>query len=404
MNNEEILKYLSESGIIDISSIQQDVEMKKIDKLVNDHPYKYWYGKDEKWHVYLPDIKKGRILKNKNTEEEIRQVIAEYQKSIIDNPTIEELFNEWNDRRLELKKISHPTYERNKSFYDRHYKEFGKKRIKSVSSDDFANFLEEQIPKHNLTAKAFAGLKGITKGILKRAKRQNLITWNVEEMLFSLDISESDFKKTIKEDYEEVFNEQEMALLIDYILNHQDLKNIGILLMFVTGLRVGELCTLKHEDIHDNCIDVRRTETRIQKEGTNKYDYLVKDYPKTRAGIRTVAVPRQFQEIVVKLWWFSSNTEYVFEEKGKRLTAQKFRSRLSLLCRELGIYHKSPHKIRKTYGSILLDNGVDKRTVLDQMGHEDINVSETHYHRNRKSLEKKLDMMSAIPEFQLKVQ
>ena len=47
-----------------------------------------------------------------------------------------------------------------------------------------------------------------------------------------------------------------------------------------------------------------------------------------------------------------------------------------------------------------MDAGVDKRLVMDQMGHEDIAVSEQHYHRNRKSLDRKSEIISNIPDFQ----
>ena len=399
MDNNEVLKYLSESGIIDISSIQQQIELEKTNKLVEKHPYKYWQGTNGQWYVYLPDIQKGRILKQRKTEEGIKKVIAEYQKEVENNPTVEEIFHEWNDRRLELEKITKPTYERNNYYFKRHFNEFGFRRIRSITPDEVADFLEEQIPKHNLSAKAFAGLKGITKGILIKAKKKHFINWNVQEMFYDLDVSERNFKRTIKEDDEEVFSEEETEALIKFILDNPDIRNLGILLMFITGLRVGELASLKHEDIHDNSIDVRRTETRVKnKKGTGHY-YYVKEYPKTRAGIRTIAVPRQYQDILDTLYERSKDTEYVFTEDGVRIITERFRKRLVLLCKTLGIKPKSPHKIRKTYGTILLDNGIDKRLVLDQMGHNDISTSENYYHRNRKTLEKKLDIVSSIPEF-----
>ena len=38
--------------------------------------------------------------------------------------------------------------------------------------------------------------------LLKRAKKRNLIDFNVEELMDELDVSDVEFKKTIKEDYE----------------------------------------------------------------------------------------------------------------------------------------------------------------------------------------------------------
>ena len=51
---------------------------------------------------------------------------------------------------------------------------------------------------------------------------------------------------------------------------------------------------------------------------------------------------------------------------------------------------KSPHKARRTYGSILLDNNVDERMVTDLRGHTDIRCTEGYYHKNRGSIDRNL--------------
>ena len=70
-----------------------------------------------------------------------------------------------------------------------------------------------------------------------------------------------------------------------------------------------------------------------------------------------------------------------------------------MICDKLHIVRKSPHKIRKTYVSMLLDENVDARLVMDQVGHASISVSERNYHRNRKTIQKKQNILAQIPEF-----
>lgn len=86
---------------------------------------------------------------------------------------------------------------------------------------------------------------------------------------------------------------------------------------------------------------------------------------------------------------------------GRRINSEKARERLERINKELGIVQKSPHKLRKTYGTILLDTGLDNRLVTDVMGHSTIAVTEKSYHRNRKTLDRKCAIVSSIPEFQL---
>lgn len=109
-----------------------------------------------------------------------------------------------------------------------------------------------------------------------------------------MDTSESDFKPTIREDSKEVFNEYELPVVLSYLESNLDLKNLGILLMFLTGVRVGELVTLKHSDFSGTVFKVQRTETRIPSPDGHGYEYKVKDFPKAEAGVRNAIIPEEY--------------------------------------------------------------------------------------------------------------
>lgn len=399
-SNIEMLKYAIDCGIIDFNTIQTQIEMNERTKYLEMHPYSIWEDGNKNWNTYLPDEEKGRIRKKRKSKKDIEDMVIDYWKVESDNPTIKEVFEEWNDRRLELQKISSATHHRNEQLFNRHFKEFGTQKIKNIESDSVVDFLEEQIPKHNLKAKAFSNLKGITKGLFKRAKKKKLINWNIEEAFYELDISECDFKKDIKEDCQEVFDEYEMPKIVEYLIENIDLRNMGILLMFVTGIRLGELVSLKTDVLEEDYFKIRRTETRSFNDG--HYIYEVKEYPKSNAGVRNVVIPEDYLWLYEKIKVLNTTGGYVFRnEKGERLTTVAIRRRLERICKKLNIYHKSPNKIRKTYGSILLDNNVDKRLIIGQMGHSEIACTETHYHRNRRSVDNKRKIVSNIPEFKI---
>lgn len=401
-NKDKLLKYAVENGMIDLSYVQEQIEMSRKKEILEKHPYKIWKGKDEKWRTYIFDENnnKRRMIK-RNSLEEIEKLLINYISKRTENPTIEDVFNEWNDRRTELNKISSSTQERNKQIFKRHYDEFGKKKIKDVSVEELCDFLEKQIAIHNLSAKAFSNLKGITKGFLKRAKKRGLINMCINDIFADMDLTDTSFKKTIKEDNQEVFSDEEFGKVFDYLTMNLDTKNIGILLMFVSGIRIGELVTLKHSDFNYNSFIIRRTETRLPKENGG-YDYLVKEFPKSGAGVRTVVIPETYLWLIDKIRLCNPFCEYIFcDNKGNRMTTNCIRRRVDRMCKSLNIVHKSPHKIRKTYGSILLDNNVDRRFITNQMGHTDIATTENYYHRNRRSIEEKTEILNNIPEFQL---
>lgn len=399
----EALQYAINAGIINLADVQEKAEEMKKQELLEMNPWEIYQGADKSWYVYLPDSNKAdgrRRVKRKN-KKDLENLVVDYWREKTENPTIEEIFNEWNDRRFELGKIAASTQQRNQQVFRRHYSEVGRRKIKSMEAEAFQEFLEEQVAEKQLTSKAFSNLKTITRGFLKYAKRHKYISFNVEEMLDDLDTTECSFKKTIKEDYEEVFNEDEYPKIINYLCANPDMVNLGLLLLFVTGVRVGELVTLKWEDYDGQGLKIRRTETRYIGDDQH-YVYGVKEFPKTAAGVRYVIIPKEYLWIMERLIKMNPFTEFIFMRSGKRLNTNTFRKRMYRVCQKTGCYRKSPHKARKTYASILDDNRIDSKLTIEQMGHTDISCTEEHYFRNRKSMDTKVKIISSIPEFQIK--
>ena len=137
----DMLKYLSENDKLDIQQIQNVYDMTKKQELLNRHIYSIWQGKnDNKFYTYLPDDTKKRILVKRNTEEEIQNVVINYWKEQELNPTLQEVFDEWNDRRLELKKISASTHVRYIALFQKHFGDIKDKKIRNTDTEFLLKF------------------------------------------------------------------------------------------------------------------------------------------------------------------------------------------------------------------------------------------------------------------------
>lgn len=402
INDSELLRYALNNDMIDMQSIEKQIEMNERKKYLDMHNHKKWKTKDGKWCTYLPDTTKPnkRALFRRGSEEDIDNLIISYWKGTIDNPTIREVFQEWIDRKLKRGQIKPSTHLVSVQTFNRFYSNIEDRKISSMCENDWEDFLCECIYKYNLTAKAFSNLKGITKGFLKRAKKRGLIRMEVESFFLELDVSDNDFRKKVIDDKKEIFYDDEIELIMDYIKQNPDCRNLGIALMFVTGIRVGELVALKHEDFCGTTFQIKRTETRMRNDESKQYTYYVDDFPKTPAGYRTVIVPSNQSWIVDELVKMNPDSDYIFlDKKNNRMNTVKMRKRLYLICQKVGIPPRSPHKIRKTYGSILLDNGMDQKLIESQMGHTNIACTEEHYHRDRRKINEKQKVFDSIPEF-----
>lgn len=389
VTKNEVLNYAIEHGIIDLSYIENKIEMNKREELLKKHPYEIWIGKDNRYYTYFPEKDNKRMLKSRNTRQKIEDCIVDFWKQEMENPTIYELYIEWVDGKLKREEITITT----KNRYDRQYKEsmieFGKNRIKAIEEYDIEKFLLEAIHVHKMTAKGFSNLRTLILGIFKLAKKKKLVQYSIKNVIDDMDISRKLFRKVKHEDDELIFMDEEVEKVLNYFKQHKlDLKDLGILLLFYTGMRPGELSALTWDDVNGNIIKIHSTEIRYENEN-KEYIYEIRDFPKTEAGIRDVIVPQSQLWILKEIKTLNPSGKYVFEQHGERIRTCLFDDRIRRICSKLEIKEKSLNKIRKTYATTLIDKRVDDSLIIAQMGHTDITTTKNYYYKNRKNMQQK---------------
>lgn len=188
-------------------------------------------------------------------------------------------------------------------------------------------------------------------------------------------------------------------MIIKYLKEHPDIYNLGILLVFETGMRVGELAALSPDDIGNCEIKIRRTEVKYRDE-SGHWLVTVKDHPKTSAGCRNLIIPPKAIKTVQAAMKLNPNGSYLFEHNGKRIRGNTFNKRLSSICKKLDIPHRTMHKIRKTYGTMLIDSEqMSDAFVAAQMGHTDISCTRRYYYFSNKSIEKNKKQIEQVISF-----
>jgi len=222
-----------------------------------------------------------------------------------------------------------------------------------------------------------------------------LIDYSITSLAKDFDISEKDFRQVDKPDDKEVFMVDELPIVTNYLEQNQDIINLGILLLFKMGLRIGELSALKWSDIQDNIIYIHRTEVRYKDEN-GKYVYEVRDFPKTEAGIRYGYIQSDYSWLIKKIRTLNPFGEYVFMQNGNRIRNYSFQGRFYRVCKKTGVVKKSTNKARKTYGTILLDEGVPNSVIIKLMGHTDIVTTKKHYQRNRQNIEQIASILDKV--------
>lgn len=389
MTENQILKYALQNGILDLSTIQTQIEMNERKKYLEKHNHAIWQGKDGYYYTKVDDsrARSGRRLIKKSNKDVLNDAIIDFYKSQQNEPYIDDVFYGWINQKLAYGEIKQQTYER----YEVDYKRFfdGTKisgiKFRYITQLELEDFIKSAIHDKSLTAKAWGNLRTLIKGMFKYAKKQGYTNISITEFFGDLDISRKAFTINRKQDEQCVFSEIEMEILIKHLMSNPTLGNLGVLIAAYTGMRMGEVIALKWEDITDEYIYVHRMQIRIKENGKNFYK--IEDTTKTEAGIRKVVIVPKLRPILKHLRKINPFTEYVFEKDGKVLTKHMLENSINRACEKIGIPKRSMHVLRKTYATRLLNAKVDEAIITRQLGHTDIATTKAYYYYNDKSLD-----------------
>jgi len=157
-----------------------------------------------------------------------------------------------------------------------------------------------------------------------------------------------------------------------------------ITLIYATGMRIGELLNLelKAIDLQRNYIHIKNAKGR-------------KD--------RTVPLGKQIRKILIAYAKTYDPKVYLFEndKTGERYSASSVRQFLKRNCQSAGIHKKvTPHTLRHSYATHLLDNGVDIRYIQEFLGHSKPETTMIYTHVSNRDLEQITDPLdSAISKY-----
>ena len=146
------------------------------------------------------------------------------------------------------------------------------------------------------------------------------------------------------------------------------IRDIAVIeLLFATGIRISELCSLKPADInlYDQDILIRgkgSKERKIQLGNDNVISILHEYQEECRADIETCG--------------------YFFINRLKqRLSEQSVREMINKYCTLAAIdLHITPHMFRHSFATCLLEADVDIRYIQEMLGHSSIHITEIYTH------------------------
>ncbi len=174
-----------------------------------------------------------------------------------------------------------------------------------------------------------------------------------------------------------VLSIDEITLMLDSIDTNTSLgkRNKAMLeTLYGTGLRISELLSLRTSDLHMN----ERYLTVIGKGNKERMVPL---------GEMAVVALRDYIENARSLISKKPGTILFYNYQGKEMSRQGFFKYIVSLAKSVGITKDiSPHTIRHSFATHLLEGGTDLRVVQELLGHEDISTTQIYTHIDRSHL------------------
>ncbi|AZU99114.1 putative integrase [Bacillus phage BSG01] len=205
----------------------------------------------------------------------------------------------------------------------------------------------------------------------------------IEKILFARKRDLTDLIPVIKNKPVEVLDVETVKMLIE---SAESLTQECIIRFFYsTACRISELVEAKWED--------------IKEEGGETVIYI---YGKGKGGMSKLRKTHLQDETIEKLLEMKATrsweTTYIFESdrhKGK-LSRFTINRHLKEMGKKIGLGEKiHPHMLRKTTGTLLLEQGLDIAYVSDYLGHSNVDITKKNYLDTQKSVIKKVS--KALP-------
>lgn len=332
------------------------------------------------WYLdfYLPSGERQRgTTKLKATAENLkvikRQVIPDIYEGLgkepigIEDEAITWTLQDFAEEFFELQKtqIRPHTLEQNIMHYNNHIAPyFGKRELGNITPLEIERWQNQLLQKYkHLTVQKF---RSILFSIYDKALKNDIILKNPLEKVTAPKV-----QNNIKIEEINPFTEKELNQIIEHANGY--MKNF-IKLMVGTGLRPGEIISLKSIDIDFKKRTIKVERTRLRSKKNNE---IVDGLTKTMASNRLVDMLNVTHDALIAQLELTRDSEYIFLNKSGMpfynhdIISVNFKK----ILKQSGVKVRPLYNLRHTFASQMISKGADITWVSKMLGHKDVSIT-----------------------------
>jgi len=195
-----------------------------------------------------------------------------------------------------------------------------------------------------------------------------------------------------------VLSIKEQEILEKNIMTDCDERKLGVLLSLYTGLRIGEVCGLKWDDIDfsTNTIHIHQTierVTNVDEKGKGRKTKLVVGEVKTVSSNRIIPIPKS---LLLLLKEYANRNNYVIPGKSyPYIDPRTYQYTFQRYLKQCNLRKINYHVLRHTFATRCVESGMDIKTLSEILGHANVNITlNTYVHSSIEQKRIQLDKLT----------
>ncbi len=255
--------------------------------------------------------------------------------------------------------------------------EFKEKNIEKIRNyNDYIQNLQKK-----LSSKTVRDIINVLKAILKYYEDENDCILQVKR----INVPKLEKKRL------NILSHKEKEKLEKYCLEKNTLKTLGIIMCLNTGMRVGEICSLKWKniDLDNRYIYVENTVQRVYN-GNKRNSNIIIDKPKSDCSVRSIPINQKLYEVLKKLRKKYNDEDYFLSGKvNKIVEPRNYQYTLKSILKKCKLKPYKFHILRHTFATNCVEVGMDAKSLSEILGHSDVNITLGIYVHSSDKIKKK---------------
>lgn len=262
----------------------------------------------------------------------------------------------------------HATYMKYRSIYEKHIRE----KLANISITELNENILSEIFQDEETVLLSDSLKQSISCVLNQILSYTASHYHVGLFRYSCRIPKRGNRCIA------ALNQTEQVRLLQCLYDEMDIYKLGIIICISTGLRLGEICSLKWDDVdmEGKVLHVNTTVQRIAVEGHETRTILLEGEPKSIFSRRDIPLS---DEIIKLLFPYYNHAERYVINSNSPMEPRTYQNKFQKYLQIAGVGRKNFHILRHTFATNCINSGTDIKSLSEILGHSDVKITLNRY-------------------------